>query len=85
MFIFSSALLGNLGGGEQGFRVLAHFKYVRSHPCAMAQSGKVRNQEIKKGLGETLLSSFLDVLQRHLPQIPGKARSFSPTYWVRWV
>lgn len=30
----------------------------------MAQSGKVRNQEIKKGLGEILLSSLLDIISK---------------------
>lgn len=64
MFIFSSALLGDLGGSKQGLGALAHFKYVRSHPVPMAQSGKVRNQEIKKGLGEILLSSLLDIISK---------------------
>lgn len=50
MFIFSSALLGDLGGSKQGLGALAHFKYVRKHSLPMAQSGKVRNQEIKKDL-----------------------------------
>lgn len=64
MFIFSSVLPGDLEGSKQGLEALAHFKYVRSHPLPMAQSGKVRNQEIKKGLGEILLSPLLDIISK---------------------
>lgn len=49
MLTFSSALLGDLGGSKQGLGALVHFKYLRRHLLPMVQSGKVRNQEIKRG------------------------------------
>lgn len=62
MFIFASALLGDLGGSKHG--ALAHFNYVRSHPLSMTQSEKIQNEEIIKSLWEILLSSLLDIISK---------------------
>lgn len=43
-------LLEDLGGSKQELGSLAHFMCDRSHSLPMAQSAKVRKQEIKKGL-----------------------------------
>lgn len=50
MFTFSSALLGDLGGNKQGLGALLPLKYGRRHLLPLVQSGKVRNQEIERGL-----------------------------------
>ena len=49
MFTFSSTLLGDLGGSKQGLGALLPLKYGRRH-LPVVQSGKVRNQEIERGL-----------------------------------